>query len=125
MFPDASTFDGTLDACLENFQRLANSHERVRRILSLWDRILIIEVLDDGRRYYMKTADGAVTFISTLPQETTKVVHVRAKERVLREIFTGRRNAARAFFDAEMEVFADERDQVKLEAITMILWSRS
>jgi hypothetical protein len=124
VLPDASTID-SLDDCLQEFQRLANGHERVRRILSTWDRVVLLEVLDDGRRYCMKTTDGAVTFVPPVaPEGAAGVVHVRAKEKILREVFTGRRNAARAFFDAEMEVFADEKDQVKLETITMILWNR-
>jgi len=37
-------------------------------------------------------------------------------------VFSGDYNPAHALIDGELAVFSNEKDKVKLEAITMVIW---
>jgi hypothetical protein len=122
--PQAHTKQDVAD-CLQAFTCLANKNTRVNKLLKSWRRLMLVEASDLDARFWMTVEDGRVEMAKAdvaepLPREPA--VHLRATAATLRDVFSGQRNAAQAFLAADLEVFASDGDQTKLEATCMILW---
>jgi hypothetical protein len=111
----------SLESVLREFGDKVNAHPRLRRMLAGWDRDTLVRAVDTGATFLMKFADSRVTEIVAAPEQSTDV-DIRADEAVLRDVFSGRENPAQLFLDGTLQVYASDRDQVKLDAITMVLW---
>jgi hypothetical protein len=118
-----SNAEPSVRACLESFRTLVNGHARVRKLIKGWEPVVFVEPTDLDERYYLHVRSSEITQITaSCDSEPEHLVHVRGPTRELTAVFSGRKSAARAVLDADLEVFAIDRDQVKLDAISMILW---
>ncbi len=114
---------GDLFSVLQSFQSKVNGNSRVQRLLRGWEPIILVESKDIEDRYYMHMRGSQIAQIDrTCEGEIEHFVHLRAKREDLMAIFSGQRNPARAFLDADLECFANDKDQVKLDAIALIIW---
>jgi hypothetical protein len=111
----------TLEQCLHDFSVRANAHARVRTLLKDWNRTIVIEPAGT-QAMTLSVANQEISAPTAGASEDGEAILLRADEDVLRHIFTGRLNPARAHLDGQLQVFADDRDQVKLDAISLILW---
>lgn len=120
-----------LHACLERFRELANDNPRVLRLIEGWQPLIRIAPNDEATAYAARV-DGAIdpwrtitTEVTATDAETpddTRQITLCASAAVLAQVFSGDLNPARAHLDGTLQVFADDRDQVKLDAISLILW---
>jgi hypothetical protein len=111
-----------LPQALAQFQTLANANPRIANLVKGWEPVMVIEAVDSGTTRYLPVRAGRVEAVLTDCIETSHMVHLRANEDVLTAVFEGRTNPASAFLDGSLEIFANEKDHVKLDAISLVLW---
>ena len=107
---------------LEQFRQQSNSHPRIASLIKGWEPTIVVEASDTGTTRYIPVRGCRIDSIAEHSSETRHLVHLRAKESVLADVFGGRANPASAFLDGELEIFAEDKDHVKLDAISLVLW---
>jgi hypothetical protein len=111
-----------LEDCLNQFSKKINENSRLRGVLRGWDRVMQIEALDSADdSYVMEFADSNVVSLKRGSVDGAPVV-MRGERELLLAIFRGATNPAIAFLDGTLQVFADDRDQIKLDAISLLIW---
>jgi hypothetical protein len=112
----------TLLASLESFRDLANGNARVKPLIKGWNPWIVVNATDTSLEYSLEVRDMAMHAIVPGKQQGEHVILVQAAEEMLKEIFRGTRNPAEAVLDGDLAVFGTDKDQVKLDAISLILW---
>jgi hypothetical protein len=112
----------SLRSCLEDFREKVNQHPRLRTLLKGWERVVTVEGSDTGSQLSMPFTDSRITSVVEGEPPPGTGIRVRALEQLLIQVFSGALNPATAFLNGELQVFADDRDQIKLDAITLVLW---
>jgi hypothetical protein len=108
---------------LERFRARANASERVRRITAAWHPPVFVECSDTGARYRLLLSDGGITGIDPTDAEPDEsALLIRGECRVLAAVFGGALHPLRAYNDGELEVYGAQGDQVKLDAISLVVW---
>jgi len=111
-----------LDA-LQRFRLKANASDRVRRITAVWHPSLFVECLDTGARYRLSIDDGLIAPIDRTDSEPgDSALLIRGDSAVLAAVFAGTRHPLHAYNDGELEVYGSQGDQVKLDAISLVIW---
>jgi putative sterol carrier protein len=113
----------TLSECLHHFQSTFNDNSRVKKLIKNWERSIIVEATDTNATLTMVISDLIMTDVKegAHPDEDNPI-HLQAAQDVLIRVFSGDYNPAHALIDGELAVFSSEKDKVKLEAITMVIW---
>ena len=113
----------TLDACLADFKNTFNKHERVKKLINNWNRSIVVESNNSDALATMVIKDLAMTDVKpgAHPSEDFPI-HLQGSEPTLIRIFSGDYNPAHALIEGDLAVFSSEKDKVKLEAITMVIW---
>ena len=108
---------------MNHFEHTFNENARVKKLIKNWDRSIIVEATDNNVTLTMVIADLLMTEVKegAHPNEDYPI-HLQASEDTLIRIFSGDYNPAHALIDGELAVFSSEKDKVKLEAITMVIW---
>ncbi len=113
----------TLAECLQDFQRTFNDNSRVKKLIKGWERSIIVEATDTNATLTMIITDLVMTEVREGAHANEEnPIHLQASQDVLIRIFSGDYNPAHALIDGELAVFSSEKDKVKLEAITMVIW---
>lgn len=112
----------TLVECLTDFRLRVNDNPRIKRLLKKWEPMILVESTDSDEAFSMLLRQEAIAEIRDGLGESDHMIHLRASGEILRGIFSGRRNPARAYVDGELEVFGSDKDRVKLDAISLVLW---
>lgn len=105
------------------FKDKANTHPRIASLIKGWEPTIVVEAADSGIKRYLPVRGGRIASVDAddgAPSD--HVVHLRAAEAVLAAVFDGRSNPADAFLEGDLEIFASDKDQVKLDAISLVLW---
>ena len=111
-----------LDA-LQRFRLKANASERVRKITAAWHPTLFVECLDTGTRYQLRIGDGVIAPIDVTDAEPGEsALLVRGDSAVLSAVFAGSLHPLHAYNDGALEVYGSPSDQVKLDAISLVVW---
>jgi len=113
----------TLAACLNEFQKTFNENTRVKKLIKNWKRSIIVDATDTGAVMTMVIDDLLMNDVKegAHPDEDYPI-HLQGSQETLIKIFSGDYNPAHALIDGELAVFSNEKDKVKLEAITMVIW---
>jgi len=114
--------DNELVGTLQAFKVKANAHPRIPSLIKGWEPTIVLESSDSGQRRYMRVQSGQIQAIGDEGDANAHTVHLRATDEVLQSVFDGRSNPAEAFLDGALEIFATDKDQVKLDAISLVLW---
>ncbi len=108
------------------FKDKANSHPRIASLIKGWEPTIVVEATDSGTKRYLPVRGCRIESVDTNDTgdgaPAGHVVHLRAAEAVLAAVFDGRSNPADAFLEGDLEIFASDKDQVKLDAISLVLW---
>lgn len=99
-----------------------NAMPRMRSLLKDWEPQVIVRVSDSDEFFSFRVEDSNLTPLRTDSIELPHTVTLRAGEETLNKIFSGAMNPARAHLDGDLEVFGSDKDEVKLDAISLILW---
>jgi len=111
-----------LRGTLFNFKDLINKNSSVRKLLVGWEPVIEIEALDGDERYTLIVRDRSLEEIHEGPAQQAGTVTVRGNKQVLSEIFEGKLNPAQALIDGQIEIYGQEKDMIKLDALTLVLW---
>jgi hypothetical protein len=112
----------SLDETLAQFRSKVNGDSRLISILHGWEPVIAVEVLDTGWKRYLQVRNCRIEDIRPDITDDAHMVHLLASEDVLAAVFDGRFNPTEAFLDGELQIFASDKDQIKLDAISLILW---
>ena len=115
-------YDNVSD-CLRDFQATFNDNARVKKLIKSWNRKIVVEGMDTGAVMTMAVEDLLMTdILEGAHPNGENPIHLQAQQETLIRIFSGSYNPAHALIDGELAVFSSEKDKVKLEAITMVIW---
>ena len=114
-----------LPTVLEDFKLRFNTNPRVKRLVDGWNRLVVLDASDTGRKFGLVVHHTELTEVRVLDDfddGADDLVHLQADEQILRRIFSGDYNPATALTDGNLAVFSKDRDKVKLEALAMLIW---
>src|SRR3954447_16431349 len=112
---------GPLELALSRFRELVNHHPRMATLLRGWNRITLVEAEDTGSQFTIDFRDCRIVSVTPGSRQDVQI-QVRASERLLTDVFVGALNPASEVLDGRLSVDASTSDQVKLDAITLVLW---
>jgi len=107
---------------LEKFRSKVNGDSRLTNILRGWEPVIMLEALNTQWKRYLPIHECHITEITSDFKDASHVVRLRSSEETLIAIFEGRYNPVEAFLNGELELFATDKDQLKLDAISLLLW---
>jgi hypothetical protein len=87
-----------------------------------WDRFIYVKASDTNERFTVDVQGGKVAAVTSGELAGKTSLSIMAAASVLEEVLSGRVNPSEALLDHGLEVFGDEADVVKLDALTLILW---
>lgn len=111
----------TLYDSLSAFRDKANTSPRVQRIAAGWNQRLYVECTDSAQRLCLDVCDGALSPVSQAGPGGDGLL-IRGTEDLLTSMFNGQVHPLGAYNDGLLEVYGDQRDQVKLDAISLVVW---
>ncbi len=114
-----------LPSVLEDFKVRFNTNARVKRLVDGWNRLVVLDASDTGRKFGLVVQDtelAEVRVLDDFDDGADNLVHLQAEEQILQRIFSGTYNPATALTDGNLAVFSKDRDKVKLEALAMLIW---
>lgn len=122
MSVEALVGETDLESSLIGFAQLVNENTKLDRLLSNWNKVIRIQNRTQPDYFLLTVDECKVSNLSKGTGECEYSILLRGEETVLTRIFSGDLNPAQAYLNGELEVFGDDRDQVKLDAICMVLW---
>lgn len=111
-----------LKTALVAFRDLVNGKDSVKKLIRGWEPFVQVECVDGEEQYTLIIRNAALDEIrdGVLPHDHT--VMVRGNRAALVQVFDGTLNPAQAVIDGLMEVYGLEKDMIKLDALTLLLW---
>ncbi|MCL8268332.1 SCP2 sterol-binding domain-containing protein [Leptospira weilii] len=115
--------NSTILECLTLFQEKVNENPRMKTLLKNWNPIILVESNDLNDKYFLTIRDTKIVDIqNNYSEDINHLIHLRANSENIVSVFSGKLNPANAFLNGTLEVFAQEKDQIKLDAISLVLW---
>jgi putative sterol carrier protein len=111
-----------LRASLDNFQSKANANDNVHKLVKDWSPNIIIETMDTDESYTLLVRDERIAEILENQANSSHEIRLEGDTDVLQAIFYGDRNPAEAVLNGDLAVFGNPNDQIKLDAITLLIW---
>jgi hypothetical protein len=112
----------SLNATLAEFRHKANTHPRIPSLIRGWTPVIVVEASDTASKHYLPVKGEKIDVAEPGEFSTEHLVHLRAEEQTLISIFNGTSNPAEAFLNGSLEIFASDKDQIKLDAVSLVLW---
>jgi hypothetical protein len=113
---------------LENFQSSVNSNAQIQRIVKGWNTDVLLEESDSNICYRLLINDGKIHQIvhSATPvdveDDDDSAMKIVGEAAIMRGLFEGKVNGIRANNEGLIAIYGPMGDQVKLDAIALILW---
>lgn len=109
---------------LEQFKTQVNTNAQIQRIVKGWNTDVALEERDAATSYRLCISEGKIGSIARGGAATNEDCPMRivGDSAVIRAVFEGRVNGIRANNDGLIEIYGPMSDQVKLDAIALILW---
>ena len=114
--------NANLHECLGSFVRSVNDNARMATLLKGWEPDLLIEATDSGQQFRYRVRACRIGEIDGGCADAGDNVLLRSDSATLARVFSGDLNPARAYLEGSLEVFGSDRDQIKLDAISLVLW---
>lgn len=109
---------------LHAFRDQVNADPEVQRVVRDWTTRLLLEESDSGRHYRIGIERGRIADVQRLdgPDDDEAPLRIVAPAAVMRGVFEGRVSGIRANNDGLLAVYGSMDDQVRMDAIALILW---
>lgn len=107
---------------LERFHARAGASPPVLKLLARWDRLVEVRVTGPRPRSWFLRSSGGRMLEPTATAEGAPDMVIAATEEVLRDVFTGELNPARAHLDGDLQATGSQRDQLVLDSIVLLIW---
>lgn len=112
-----------LMAVLEGFRDRVNAHARLPQLLRGWNRSIVVESLDTGHVVTLIVREAKIVeMLDEAREDPAHPITVHGDLEVLCGIFDGSANPAQAVLEGGLAVYGSDTDQVKLDAITLVVW---
>lgn len=108
--------------CLSKFQNSVNENDNVKKLLKDWEPLIIIQCTDAAECYSMIIKNRLVTDIIPEKKLSNYQIIVEGEINTLVRVFSGSLNPAEAVLDGELAVYGSDKDQLKLDALSLIIW---
>lgn len=116
------TEDKPLRDTLLDFQARFNDHPRVFKLIQKWDRVLLLHAEDTDEYHKLIVRDHKLDQVTDGHEDDENDIHIQATKHTLARIYSGDYNPATALLDGMVELYCSDKDKVKLEAISMVMW---
>lgn len=107
---------------IEGFAQRANANEHVRRLARDWHTQIYVEGTDPSSCYCMRLVDGLITGIERAPVPEHETLLLRGRTPLLAAVFGGLLHPLTAYNDGDLEIYGSQPDQVRLDAISLLVW---
>ncbi|MBM3117043.1 hypothetical protein [Jeongeupia naejangsanensis] len=109
---------------LEDFKLQVNANPQIQRIVKSWDTDIVLEENDTATSYWMNIDRGQIgqIHLGDIANGNDNPIRIVGDGATLRAVFEGKINGIRANNDGLLEIYGQMNDQVKLDAIALILW---
>ena len=117
--------DANLGITLNNFATSVNNDVQIQRVTKAWQVNIQLECTDCEDKYLLEIKSGRVENVVVGDfevDESMDNVILRGDKTCFSDVFQGHRNPALASLEGDLQVFGKESHNVKLDAITLILW---
>ncbi len=111
-----------LQSHLKSFSEKVNNTKQLRILLKKWSPEIVVKSDNSDELYSIEVFESIIKDIHTEEQNNDHVIRLEADSEILEEIFSGQRNPARASIDGLLKIYGANKDEVKLDAISLILW---
>jgi hypothetical protein len=106
---------------LSGFAAKVNANKRMEGLLNGWDRCIAVKATDTGLTRYINVKNRNLSIASNA-DAALDGVEIEGAEDLLKDIFSGVKNPAKESLDGNIHVFGSDKDQMKLDAIALVLW---
>lgn len=107
---------------LQSFQLQVNKNDGVRKLTKNWNPKLIIQSSDSEEVYTVVIQDSTISEIIAGEASSEHEIRIEGEAEILRDVFNGTMNPAEAVLNGEMAVYGEQGDQIKLDAISLVIW---
>lgn len=107
---------------LSNFQSEVNKNESVKKLTKDWNPRLIIQSSDSEEVYTLVIEESTIATITPGEHSANHEIRIEGDVEILQNVFMGKLNPAEAVLNGEMAVYGEQSDQIKLDAISLIIW---
>jgi hypothetical protein len=111
---------------LENFQSSVNTNAQIQRIVKGWNTDVLLEEIDSSICYRLLISDGKIHQIvhgaTTVDDKDDCAMRIVGESAIMSGLFEGKVNGIRANNEGLIAIYGPMGDQVKLDAIALILW---
>ena len=116
------TRDDLVEA-LRDFQRRIRRSPAVKKMLTWWQKTVEVRTATAPRRsFYLRSEKGEMLPPTREAPASGADVLVIADEEVLRGVFAGELNPARAHLDGLLQAVGSQKDQLVLDSIVLLIW---
>jgi hypothetical protein len=112
-----------LQRAIEDFSRRANANEHVQRLTRDWHAQIFVEATDEGDCFRLLRSDGRITGVerTAVPRDDGLLL-LRGRQALLSAMFSGQTHPLNAYNDGDLEIYGPQPDQIKLDAISLLIW---
>ena len=115
--------NNALSDCLSKFCDKVNQNPNIPPLIKGWEPNLIITSDDSGESFTLYVRDCKAQRLQVGSDgEHSHIVEVSAVHEVLCGVFSGEQNASSRFLAGDLAIFGSDKDQVKLDAIALLVW---
>ena len=109
---------------LDNFKNQVNGNAQIQRIVKGWNTDVALEERDTATSWRLRVKEGIIQAVerSNPAANDDCPMRIVGEADAIRAVFEGRINGIRANNDGLIEIYGPMGDQVKLDAIALILW---
>lgn len=109
---------------LDNFKNQVNGNAQIQRIVKGWNTDVALIEGDTATSWRLRVKEGIIQAVERGDAAANDDCSMRivGEAATIRAVFEGRMNGIRANNDGLIEIYGPMSDQVKLDAIALILW---
>ncbi len=107
---------------LLDFRDRVNENAKLKTFLKGWEPVISILTSDTGEAYSLVVKNETVTQVLLENMDHNHKIDVEGDETTLDQVFSGNLNPAEALLDGQLAIYGNEKDQLKLDAIALIIW---
>ena len=107
---------------LAQFQKTVNANLRLPPILKGWEPDIVLEPSDTSTPVVLQVRNAKIADIVDGSSAAPHVIRIQGTTDILRTIFDGTTNPSEALLDGGIAVVGSDKDQVKLDAISLVIW---
>ena len=115
------SLDGLRQA-VNSFKSLINSNESVKKISKGWNITILFWMKDLKTGLLLDIKQGIVEQITEVNDPNSGAIKIVATSSIIYEMFSGNEKVTRLYMEGAIEAYGSEKDLVRLDAISAILW---